>query len=147
MILMRDTTPRTMRRGTVAELASTPSTRKRTRISSPSGSKWTSDAPCSTAWATIECTSLMTGASPADSRRSTTSAGLSSSSSSTASWTMSSRRLRRLMRPWTSSCDATAGRTSIPVMIAMSSTASTLLGSTIATSSVLSSTKDTGTAS
>ena len=61
---------------------------------------------------------------------------LASSSSSTASWTTSSRRLRRLISPWTSSCDATAVRTSIPVMIAMSSTASTLLGSTIATSSV-----------
>ncbi len=147
MILMRDTTPRIMRRGTVAELASTPSMRKRTRISPPSGSKWMSDAPCSTAWATIECTSLMTGASSADSTRSTTSAGPSSSSSSTASWTMSSRRLSRVMRSWTSSCEATAGRISSPVMIAMSSTASTLLGSTIATSRVLSSTKETGTAS
>ena len=44
------------------------------RARSPStGSKWMSDAPCSTPWPISECTSLMTGASAADSRRSTTS--------------------------------------------------------------------------
>ena len=40
-----------------------------------------SEAPCSTAWAMIPLTSLMIGASSADSRSSTTSAPLSSSSS------------------------------------------------------------------
>ena len=49
--------------------------RKRTRSSEPLGSRWMSDAPCSTAWATIWLTSRMTGASSADSRRSTISAG------------------------------------------------------------------------
>ena len=57
-----------MRRGMVVVSRSTPSTRKRTRISRPSGSKWMSEAPSSTAWAMIELTSLMTGASSADSR-------------------------------------------------------------------------------
>ena len=45
-----------------------------------------------------------------------------------------------------SSGEATAARTSCPVMIAMSSTASTLAGSAIATSSVLLSMNATGTA-
>ena len=43
-----------------------------------------------------------------------------------------------------SSADATAGRTSSPVMIEMSSTARTLVGSDIATSSVSSPTNATG---
>ena len=43
-----------------------------------------------------------------------------------------------------SSAEATAGRTSSPVMIEMSSTARTLVGSDIATSSVSSPTKATG---
>ncbi len=42
--------------------------------------------------------------------------------------------------------EATAGRTSYPVMTAMSSTASTFAGSAMATSSVRSETNDTGTA-
>ena len=45
MILMRETTPETIRFGTRAASCRTPSTRKRTRISSSSGSKWMSDAP------------------------------------------------------------------------------------------------------
>ena len=71
MIFRRDTTPATMRRGTVIVSTSTPSMRKRTRIEPSSGSKWMSEVPCSTAWAMIWLTSLMTGASSADSRRST----------------------------------------------------------------------------
>ena len=82
MIFTRLMTPSTMRRCTCAVSTSTPSMRKRTRISVPCGSRWMSDAPCSTAWATIWLTSRMTGASSADSRRSTISAGASSSSSS-----------------------------------------------------------------
>ena len=61
--------------------------------------------------------------------------------------TASSSRFRRVTSPSMSSREATAGRTSSPVMIAMSSTARTLAGSTIATRRVRSSTKATGTAS
>ena len=78
MILMRETTPATMRCGTVVEIDSTPSMRKRTRRARPSGSKWMSEAPRSAACAMIELTSLTTGASSADSRRSTTSPSSSS---------------------------------------------------------------------
>ncbi len=147
MILIRDTTPETMRLGTVAASVITPSIRIRTRSSCPEreegsgcGSKWMSDAPCSAAWAMIECTSLITGASSADSRRSTISTGLASSSPSvTASWTASSKRFSRVTRDAMSSTDATAGFTSSRVRSAMSSTASTLAGSDIASSSVFSS--------
>ena len=61
--------------------------------------------------------------------------------------TTSSRCVRREMRPRMSSRLVTAGRISLPVSSAMSSTASTLAGSAIATSSVRSSRKSTGTAS
>ena len=74
MIFMREITPPAIRRGTVVASCSTPSTRKRTRSSRPSGARWMSEAPRSTAWATIWLTSLTTGASSAVSRRSTTSA-------------------------------------------------------------------------
>ena len=100
MIFTRLITPLTIRRGTVAESCSTPSTRKRTRRSLPSGDRCTSEAPCSTAWATMPLTSLMIGASSAVSCRSTTSAAPpSSSSSTTVDWTTSSRRVRRVTRP------------------------------------------------
>ncbi len=98
MIFTRDTTPATIRRGIDVVSLSTPSTRKRTRMSRPSGSKWMSEAPSSTPWAMIELTSLMTGASSADSRMSVTAASVSSSSSCTASATASSRRDMRLMQ-------------------------------------------------
>ena len=45
MIFTRETTPAAMRRGTVVMSCSTPSTRKRTRSSRPSGERCTSDAP------------------------------------------------------------------------------------------------------
>ncbi len=112
MIFTRLMTPETMRRGTVAESWRTPSMRKRTRSSLPSGERWTSEAPCSTAWATMPLTSLMIGASSAVSRRSTTSAACSSSSSTKVDCTTSSRRVRREMRAAMSSLEATAGRTS-----------------------------------
>ena len=70
MIFTREITPRAIRRGTVVTSLSTPSTRKRTRRSRPSGARWMSEAPRSTACATIWLTSLMTGASCAFSRRS-----------------------------------------------------------------------------
>ena len=114
MIFTRETVPAIMRFGIWVVSRSTPSTRKRTRISRPSGSKWMSDAPSSTAWAMIELTSLMTGASSADSRISVTSAS-SSSPSRTASATASSSRLMRVIRPLMSSGDATTARTSRPV--------------------------------
>ena len=50
MILIRETTAVTIRFGTFAASRSTPSTRKRTRISPSSGSKWTSEAPSATDW-------------------------------------------------------------------------------------------------
>ena len=115
MILMRETTPATIRCGTVVETDSTPSMRKRTRRARPSGSKWMSEAPRSAACATIELTSLTTGASSADSRRSTTSPPSSSccaSCSSTASRTESPKRSSRAISAAMSSDDATPGRTS-----------------------------------
>ena len=74
MILTRDTRPATIARATVVESLTTPSMRKRTFIPPGRGSKWMSEAPRSTASATIEWTSLTTGASSADSRSSMTSA-------------------------------------------------------------------------
>ena len=73
MILMRETTPATIRRGTVVTSASTPSTRKRTRISRPSGSRWMSDAPLLDRLGDDRVDELDDGRSSADSRRSTTS--------------------------------------------------------------------------
>ena len=49
MIFTRETTPGTIRRGIVVVSESTPSTRKRTRMSRPAGSKWMSEAASSTA--------------------------------------------------------------------------------------------------
>ena len=137
MILMRDTTPGIMRRGTVVDSDTTPSTRKRTRISRSSVSKWMSEAPRCTASAMIEWTSLMTGASSADSRRSLTS--IVSGSSAAASETASSIRFSWLISASMSSCEVTARRTSSPVIMAMSSIARMFAGSAIATSTVRSS--------
>ena len=64
----------------MVESNTTPSTRKRTRMSLGRGSKWMSDAPRRTASAITACTSFTTGASSADSRSSMT-CGLISSSS------------------------------------------------------------------
>ena len=82
MILMREISPEIRWRGTVVESNTTPSTRKRTRMSWPLGSKWMSDAPRRTASAITACTSFTTGASSADSRSSMTSASYVSSSTS-----------------------------------------------------------------
>ncbi len=85
----------------------------------------------------------MTGASSADSRSSVTSAELrfiSSSSSRTASETALSSEFSRLISASMSTSAATATRQVRPVDICMSSTASTLAGSDIATSSVSGST-------
>ncbi len=49
MIFTREITALTIRRGTCAASRSTPSTRKRTRISPSPGSKCTSEAPSPTA--------------------------------------------------------------------------------------------------
>ena len=49
MILIRDTRPDVRWRGTVVESNTTPSTRKRTRMSVARGSKWMSEAPRRTA--------------------------------------------------------------------------------------------------
>ncbi len=133
MIFTRETVPGTMRRGIVVRSWSTPSTRKRTRISRPWDSKWTSEAPSWIAWAMIELTSFTTGASSAVSRMSVTSAR-SSCSSSTASETASSRRLMRLITPAMSSRDATTGWISWPVISLRSSSARTFDGSAMATS-------------
>ena len=92
----------------------------------------------------IELTSLITGASSADSRISVTSAS-SSSPSLTAAATASSSLLMRPIRPWMSSTAPTTGSTSWPVISLRSSSASTFDGSAIATSSVPSSSKPIGT--
>ena len=145
MIFTRETVPATIRRGICVVSRSTPSTRKRTRISRPSGSKWMSEAPSSTAWAMIELTSLMTGASSADSRISDTSAS-SSSPISIAAATASSSRLMRPIRPWMSSGEATTGRTSLPVISFRSSSASTFDGSDMAIMRIPASSRPIGTA-
>ena len=77
MILIRETRPETRWRGTVVESNTTPSTRKRTRMSLARGSKWMSEAPRRTASAITAWTSFTTGASSADSRSSMTSASTS----------------------------------------------------------------------
>ncbi len=135
MILRREITPGTIFRGMLAVSASTPSTRKRTRMSRPSGSKWMSEAPSSTACAITEFTSLMTGASSARSTPgpSTWMSVLSSGSSSMASATASSRRFILPMSIAMSSAGATTGRTSCPVMSRTSSSARMLAGSATAT--------------
>ena len=80
MILMRETTPATMLARDPRRVAEDAVDAVAHARASPStGSKWMSEAPCSTPWPMSECTSLMTGASSADSRRSTTSAPSSSS--------------------------------------------------------------------
>ena len=147
MIFKREITPGTIRRGIVVASCSIPSTRNRTRMSLPCGSKCTSDACSSTACAMTLLTSLMTGAFCADSRMSGASIDSSSTSSAIASATAESNLLSRAMTAATSSGEATAGRTSRPVMIEMSSTARTLVGSVMATSSVSWSMNATGTAS
>ncbi len=111
MIFTRETSPAVSGRGTVVVSVTTPSTRKRTRMSAPRGSKWTSDAPRRTASAMIEWTSLTTGASSAWSRSSMTSALPNSGSSSTSS-TASPRREIWPIRASMSSGEATARRTS-----------------------------------
>ena len=133
MIFMRETVPATIRRGMCVLSRSTPSTRKRTRMSRSSGSKWMSEAPSSTACAITEFTSLITGASSADSRISVTSAS-SSSPCSTAAATASSSRLMRPISSRMSSCEPTTGSTSWPVISFRSSSASTFDGSCMATS-------------
>ena len=54
MSFTRETTPEIIRLGTRAVSCSTPSTLKRTLISLSSGSKWMSEAPSPTAWASTE---------------------------------------------------------------------------------------------
>ena len=63
MILMRETTPATIRFGTRALSCRTPSIRKRMRMSPSSGSKWMSDAPSATACPRMLLTSFITGPS------------------------------------------------------------------------------------
>ena len=114
-------------------------------MSRSSGSKWMSEAPSSTAWAITEFTSLITGASSADSRISVTSAS-SSSPCSTAAATASSSRLMRPTSSRMSSCDPTTGITSWPVMSFRSSSASTFEGSAMATRRCPASSKPIGAA-
>ena len=104
---------------TVAAGASTPSTRNSTRVSPSSGLTWMSEAPCWIACATIECTSLMIGASLSASSTSRSRLVVRSSlSSSTMSSIDSSMRARRASSRFRSSTDAAAGRTRRPVIIA-----------------------------
>src|SRR5436190_11127910 len=146
-ILIRETTELTIRLGTCAASSITPSTRKRTWKPSVSGSKWTSDAPCSTAWAMIERTSLIVGASSADSRSSTRSSAVGWSSSWTASSTAPSRLDMRPTAVRMSSREATTGIIERPVIIARSSIASTFDGFAIATRSCPPSAKPIGSTS
>ena len=152
MILMRETTPATMRFGTRAVSWSTPSIRKRIRISSSSGSKWMSDAPSATACPRMLLTSLITGPSWAEARRSVISAGPPA-----APPPPRPRPRRSPPRPSSASCRASRSgprcrararppRAQLrPVAIWTSSSARTFAGSAIASSRVSSSTKATGT--
>ena len=108
MTFTREMTAGASLAGTEVELVITPSMRRRTSSPTSAGSKWMSEAPSSTAWAMIEFTSLITGSSPADSARSATSTGSSSSGSSS---TLPVKRSSRAISPWMSSRVATAGRT------------------------------------
>ena len=139
MILIRETTPIAILRLTVAAGASTPSTRKSTRVSPSSGLMWMSEAPCCTAWATIECTSLITGASRSASSASVSGSASASDSSSTMSSIESSIRASRVSNRFRSSTDAAATFTRLPVIIATSSIVSTLVGSAIASNNIPSS--------
>ena len=85
MILIRETTPATIRVGTRATSWSTPSTLNRIRISPSWGSKWMSEAPSVTAWPRMLLMSLITGASSAAARMSVTELRSASSSSSSES--------------------------------------------------------------
>ncbi len=146
MILMRETTPETMRLGTRAASWSTPSMRNRIRISPSSASKWMSEAPSVTAWPRMLLTSLITGASSAWARMSVTSASSSSASSSIASATVLSIVPSFPIRASMSAAGATATWQLRPVAICTSSMARTLAGSAIASRSVPSLTYPTGTA-
>ena len=139
MILIRDTTPIAILRLIVAAGERTPSTRNSTRVSPSSGLTWMSEAPNCTAWATIECTSLITGASRSASSDSTSGSASASGSSSTMSSIESSIRASRVSSRFRSSTDAAATRTRRPVIIATSSIVRTFVGSAIASSNVPSS--------
>ncbi len=117
---------------------STPSTRNRMRTSRSIGSMCTSEARSATAWVMIAFTSLTIGAS---SRAASISASLSSPSMALAAsldrasiW--SPMPLYLEMACSTSLAVATTGWTSRLVMARMSSSAYTLAGSDIATSSL-----------
>ena len=71
MILTLEITPLTIRRGTVAESRSTPSTRKRTTRRFSNGSTWMSEAFSLTACVSTALISRMIGASSSLSSRST----------------------------------------------------------------------------
>jgi hypothetical protein len=91
-----------------------------------------SDAPRRTASAITAWTSFTTGASSAESRSSITCA---SDWSSSISWTALSSRPRFSISASMSSGEATARRTSRPVAMVMSSSASRFAGSAVATRS------------
>ncbi len=146
MILMRETTPGTIRPGIFAISSSTPSTRMRTRISRASASKWTSDAPWVTACESSALTSLTIGVSVAASWTSNISTSACESSSTTSVTALSSR-VMLAMTARMSSRVATATWTFIPVWISTSSMATTLAGSAMATTSVSSPSRATGTSS
>ena len=117
-------------------------------MSSSSGSKWMSEAFSATAWPRMLFTSLMTGPSWAEARRSVISAGPSSSDSSSssaiASATVLCIVLSFVITPSMSSADATATAQLSPVAICTSSSANRLVGSAIASRRVLSSMNETG---
>ena len=110
MIFTREISPETIRLGTIVVSCTRPSIRQRTRMSPWRGSKWMSEAPRSIASPMIECTSLTTGASSADSRTSRIEA--SSGSSSSSSLTVSPSVESWLRRASMSAGEATARRIS-----------------------------------
>ncbi len=144
MILIRLTTPLARRLGTLAVWRSTPSTRQRTTMCLACGSKWMSEARSSIARTITELTKRTIGAWSTPSSRSETPVPTSSPPSSPRSSTTSSTREDWRRAAAISSGIARTGRTSWRVIIRRSSSASTLCGSDMATTSVPSGSRRTG---
>ena len=147
MILRREIRPDWMFLGERITSWSTPSMRYRTRTSTSVGSMWMSDARSATAWLIRRLTSLTIGASSVTSltRERSSSASISLAAKAETSSALPSMRwcLSRASR--IAPRVATTVLTSAPVIVRMSSMATTLEGSAIATTSRLSS-HPTGTA-
>ncbi len=136
MIFRRLTMPAWALRGCVVISCNTPSTRYRTRTESSVGSMWMSDARSCTAPLITVFTNRTIGASSTISRNTDSSPESSSPTSwSPRSSTESVIRVMRSIAAVTSTRVATTGRTWRPLALRTSSSARTLDGSLVATTS------------